>query len=300
MTSASQLVSIALKNILFPTDFSSTSDAALPFALALAKIYGSTILLTHALPGESLLQGMPDRIPAHDEHDWQQAREKLAEYARNVALGHTPCKALLNRGDLANVIPAMVEKYKADLVVLGTHGRRGVSKLMLGSGAEQIYRSAPCPVLTVGPKAKTGADWKPRRILCPVELMAHNGERDPEPALHYALSLAEENEAQFLVLQAVPLVPWQHRDAVARQTREALARLLSPQARDWCKPEFMVRWEHPVEAILRTAADREADLIVMGVRRSPAAARSLAAHLPWPVASEVVSRAECPVLTVRV
>ncbi len=300
MTSASQLVSIALKNILFPTDFSSTSDAALPFALALAKIYGSTILLTHALPGESLLQGMPDRIPAHDEHDWQQAREKLAEYSRNVALGHTPCKALLNRGDLANVIPAMVEKYKADLVVLGTHGRRGVSKMMLGSGAEQIYRSAPCPVLTVGPKAKAGADWKPRRILCPVELMAHNGERDPEPALHYALSLAEENEAQFLVLQAVPLVPWQHRDAVARQTREALARLLSPQARDWCKPEFMVRWEHPVEAILRTAADREADLIVMGVRRSPAAARSLAAHLPWPVASEVVSRAECPVLTVRV
>jgi nucleotide-binding universal stress UspA family protein len=300
MTTAPQVVRIALKNILFPTDFSPASDAALPFALALAKIYGSTILMAHAVPAEPMLQVVPDRIPAQDDQDWQQAREKLAECTRNVALGDIPCKAVLNRGDLSNVIPAMVEKCRADLVVLGTHGRRGVSKMMLGSGAEQIYRSAPCPVLTVGPKAKAGADWKPRRILCPVELTAHDGDRDPESALLYGLSLAEENEAQFLVLQAVPLVPWQHREAVAQQTREGLERLLPPQARDWCTPEFIVRWEHPAEAILRTAADREADLIVMGVHRSRAAARSLAAHLPWPVASEVVSRAACPVLTVRV
>lgn len=298
MTTAPQVVRIALKNILFPTDFSPASDAALPFALALAKIYGSTVLMAHALPAEPMLQVVSDRVPAQDDQDWQQAREKLAEYVRNVALGDTPCKAVLNRGDLSDVIPAMVEKYKADLVVLGTHGRRGVSKLMLGSGAEQIYRSAPCPVLTVGPKAQAGADWKPRRILCPVELTAHAAERDPEPALHYALSLAEENEAQFIVLQAVPLVPWQHRDVVTQQTCETLERLLPPQARDWCTPEFIVRWEHPAEAILRTAAEREADLIVMGVRRSQAA--GLAAHLPWPIASEVVSRAACPVLTVRV
>jgi nucleotide-binding universal stress UspA family protein len=298
MTTTTQVARIALKNILFPTDFSPASDAALPFAVALAKIYGSTILMAHALPREPMLQVVPDRVPAQDDQDWQQAREKLAECTRKLALGDIPCKALLDRGDLSDVIPAMIEEYGADLVVLGTHGRRGVSKLVLGSDAERIYRSAQCPVLTVGPKAKAGAEWKPRRILCPVEITPHDSGRDPEPALHYALSLAEENEAQFIVLQAVPLVPWQHRHQVSKQTQEALQRLLPPEASNWCIPDYVVRWEHPVEAILHTAAEREADLIVMGVRRAQAA--GLSAHLPWPIASEVVSRAPCPVLTVRV
>ena len=299
MTTAPQVVRIALKNILFPTDFSPASDAALPFALALARIYGSTILMAHALPTEPMLQVVPDRIPEQDNQDWQQAREKLAECTRNVALGDIPCKAVLDRGDLSDVIPAMIDQYRADLVVLGTHGRRGVSKLMLGSGAERIYRSAQCPVLTVGPKAqKAGANWKPRRILCPVEITPDDRELSPEPALHYALSLAEENQAQFIILQSLPLVPWQHRDAVTKQTCQTLQRLLPPQANDWCTPDFVVRWEHPAEAILHTAVEREADLIVMGVRRSQAA--GLSAHLPWPIASEVVSRAISPVLTVRV
>jgi len=298
MTTTAQVARIALKNILFPTDFSPASDAALPFAVALAKIYGSTILMAHALPREPMLQVVPDRVPAQDDQDWQQAREKLAEYTRNLALGDIPCKALLDRGDLSDVIPAMIEENGADLVVLGTHGRRGVSKLVLGSDAERIYRSAQCPVLTIGPKAKAGAEWKPRRILCPVENTPHDSGRDPEPALHYGLSLAEENEAQFIVLQAVPLVPWQHRHQVSEQTQEALQRLLPPEASNWCIPDYVVRWEHPVEAILRTAVEREVDLIVMGVRRAQAA--GLSAHLPWPIASEVVSKAHCPVLTVRV
>jgi len=96
----------------------------------------------------------------------------------------------------------------------------------------------------------------------------------------------------------VPLVPWQHRDLVMKQSRETLQRLLPPQANDWCTPDFVVRWEHPVEAILHAAIEREADLIVMGVRKSQMT--GLSAHLPWPIASEVVSRAICPVLTVRV
>lgn len=299
MATAPQVVRLALKNILFPTDFSAASDAALPFALALARIYGSTILLAHALPAEPHLQVVTDRVPDEDDRACEQAREKLGRCSRNVALSDIPCKGLLDRGDLSNVIPALIEKHGADLVVLGTRGRRGVSKVMLGSGAERIYRSAACPVLTVGPKAqKAGADWRPRRILCPVEIAPPDANRNPEHALHYALSLAEENQAQFIVLQAIPLVPWQHREMVERQACERLERLLPPQANDWCTEDFVVRWEYPAEAILRTAMERECDLIVMGVQRSRTV--SLSVHMPWPIASEVVSRAVCPVLTVRV
>jgi nucleotide-binding universal stress UspA family protein len=116
--------------------------------------------------------------------------------------------------------------------------------------------------------------------------------------LQYALSLAEENQAEFILMQAVPMVPWQHRAAVEAQSLRDLEQLIPEPAKDWCIPECIVRWEYPAEAILHSAVDREADLIVMGVRKARAA--GLSTHLPWPVASEVVSRARCPVLTVRV
>jgi len=292
MSTIQQVARISLKNILVPTDFSPTSAAALPFALSLARIYGSTLLAFHVIPPEPLQQVVPDRLAAQDDRDWQEARRNLTEFAHSLQIGEIPCKCLLERGDLVEAIPAVVQDRDVDLVVLGTHGRRGVTKLLLGSAGEKIYRSSPCPVLTVGPKVHAG-DWKLRRILCPVDVA-----EDPEPALHYALSLAEENQAEFIVMQAVPMVPWQHRVSVAEQTRRHLESLIPEQAKDWCTPQFLVRWEHPAEAILLAAAEREADLIVMGVRKSRAA--GLSSHLPWPVASEVVSRAPCPVLTVRV
>jgi len=283
---------ISLKNILFPTDFSATSDGALPFALTLARIYGSTVLLTHVIPPEPRQQITYDRFPPQDDEVWHEARQQLEGFTSSHPLAGTPYKNLLDRGDLADVIPEMIREHDVNLVVLGTHGRTGVSKMVLGSGAEKIYRSASCPVLTVGPKAQS-ANWALRRILCPVDVT-----QNPEPALRYALSLAEENQAEFIVLEAVPMVPWQHREAVERQSRFYLDKMIPEQARDWCTPQFLIRWEHPVEAILLAAEERQADLIVMGVRKSRAA--GLSAHLPWPVASEVVSRALCPVLTVRV
>jgi len=283
---------ISLKNILLPTDFSPTSSNALPFARTLAEIYGSSLLLTHVIPPEPHRQVVMDRVPAEDNQVWRNAQHKLEEFKRNPCLADIPCKQLLDRGDLADVIPAMIDDHAVDLVVLGTHGRRGVSKMVLGSGAEKIYRSASCPVLTVGPRAEAKG-WALRCILCPVDPAEHC-----EPALLYALSLAEENLCEFVVFQAVPMVPWQHRLSVEQENRRLLEDLIPEQAKDWCSPQFLIRWDHPVEAILKAAEDRQADLIVMGVHKARAAGWS--AHLPWPVASEVVSRSRCPVLTVRV
>jgi nucleotide-binding universal stress UspA family protein len=293
MPTVPQVVRLSLKNILFPTDFSPASDAALPFARTLARIYGSTLLVAHAIPPEPHLQVVTDRLPAEDDPIWQDAHHKLDGFTHSPSFANTPFKTLLDQGDLKDVIPAMICEQDVDLVILGTHGRRGVSKLVLGSDAEKIYRSATCPVLTIGPHVHQTADWKLRRILCPVDVA-----EDPEPVLRYALSLAEENQSEFIVLQAIPLVPWQHRDTVEQRSRRALECVMPAQAQDWCTPEYVVRWEHPVEAILRTAREGDADLIVMSVHKSRAFA--LSTHLPWPVASEVVSRAPCPVLTVRV
>jgi nucleotide-binding universal stress UspA family protein len=284
---------LCLKNILVPTDFSVASHAALPFASTLAAIYGSTILVAHAIAPETYRQVVADPLSAEDSRRWQDASRKLLEFARDPSLSNVSSRTFLNGGDLATVIPALVDEQHVDLIVLGTRGRRGVSKMVFGSSAESIYRSATCPVLTVGPGAHRPENWGLRRILCPVD-----SAENPEPALSYALSLAEANEAEFIVLEAIPLVPWQHRLSVERTTRRALECLIPEEAEDWCMPQYVVRWEHPAEAILLESREREVDLIVMSVRRSLAG--SWAARLPWPIASEVVSRAPCPVITVGV
>lgn len=293
MPTVPQVARLSLKKILFPTDFSPASRAALPFAQALAEVYGSTILVAHSIAPQSLYPEITDRILGVNDKAWRAARRKLDELVEDRRFAALPSTTLLDHGDLADVIPAMIRDYNVDLVVLGTHGRHGVGKLILGSQAEKIYRTASCPVLTVGPRAQQSEHWQLRRILCPLDVA-----EDPEPVLHYALSLAEENQAEFIVLQALPLVPWQHRPSVEQHSWRAIEALIPEQARDWCTPQIVVRWEHPAEAIVREAEEREADLIVMSVHKSRAA--SWSSHLPWPVASEVVSRAMCPVLTVRV
>jgi len=284
---------LSLKNILFPTDFSPAARAALPFAEALARIYGSTLLFAHSIAPEPRLQVVTDAVAEEDEFIWQSARHQLETFVHDASIGDTPSKTLLDRGDVATVIPEMIRDRDIDLVVLGTHGRRGVSKLIMGSSAEKIYRTATCPVMTVGPKVQQSAEWKLRRILCPVDLA-----EDPEPVLHYALALAEENQCEFIILDAVPLVPWQHRASTEQRSRRALESLIPEQSKNWCTPQIVVRWEHPAEAILRETQVRDADLIVMSVHKSRAS--SWLAHLPWPVASEVVGQAPCPVLTIRV
>lgn len=293
MPTVPQVSRLSLKSILLPTDLSPLSRSALPFAEALAQIYGSTVLVAHSIPSEPLPQIVTDPLPAQDDREWEQARERLKEFVKPLAAAAIPYKTLLDSGDVAEVMSTMIDEHHVDLVVMATHGRHGVSKVIFGSAAERIYRSAACPVLTVGPKAHDSKEWRLRRILCPVDVSA-----DPEPVIRYALSLAEENQAEFIVLQAIPLVPWQHREGVEIDARRGLKKLIPEQAEDWCIPQIVIRWEHPADAILCEAQDREADLIVMSVHKSRAVGWS--SHLPWPVASEVAGRAQCPVLTIRV
>jgi nucleotide-binding universal stress UspA family protein len=286
---------ISLKNILLPTDFSKTSCSTVPFALAFARLYGARLVAAHFLEPKPRLQVVFDRVPEQDDQDWVDAKQQLLTFAQSILADDTPCLTLLERGEIANLVPSLIEENSIGLVVLSTHGRRGVSKLVRGSVAEKVYRSATCPVLTVGPKAHSdaGMPWRIARILFSVDLAESS-----ELALHYALSLAEEQQARLLLLYANPLVPWQYRTISAERAVHSLSDLLPEDAKLWCQPECLVRWEEPAEAILNVAQERAVDLIVMGVHK--ARATSLASHLPWPIASQVVSRASCPVLTLRV
>ncbi|HLW84295.1 MAG TPA: universal stress protein [Candidatus Sulfotelmatobacter sp.] len=283
---------IALKNILLTTDFSETSSVAQPFAASLARTYGAELFVAHVLAPEPRLAVPTDRIPEEDDLHRETAQGKLLDFVHKYV--NTPCKTLLRQGDLGLVIAELVDENAIDLLVLGTHGRRGVPRLVLGSAAETIYRAAQCPVLTISPKVPLdGAKpWSIQRVLFPVDFTG-----DIDNALHFALSFAEENQARLILMHAAPMVPWQYRPDVEERLKARLEGLIPAEAKDWCRLETLVNWDFPDEGILRVAEEREADLIVMGVHRGRV---GLTSHLPWPIASGVVSRAPCPVLTVRV
>jgi nucleotide-binding universal stress UspA family protein len=197
----------------------------------------------------------------------------------------------------------------ADLLVLGTHGRSGFERLLLGSVAERVLRKASCPVLTV-PKGDAGAvnEALYRTILCPVDFSESSMR-----ALQYALSLTQEADAQLIVMHVVAHELERSSDAaviaydagmtvgnfVKEREEELRTHLLKASAgaggNEYSRVESLLTHDKPWREILRVAGERQTDLIVMGVQgrgaSDPLFFGSTTQH--------VVREASCPVLTLR-
>ena len=286
---------VALRNILFGTDFSSVSEAALSYALSLARRYDSQVYVAHVIRPDAYQLVPPDAMGSVLEQTRRYAEQKMADLLISGRLRGIPHQVLLGQGDLWPVLSDMLAKHEIDLIVVGTHGRTGVRKLLLGSAAEEIFRLSRCPVLTVGPRVLSEAPTETdlRQILYATDF-APTSER----AAAYALSLAQEHQAHLTLLHVVQ----EHSDISphnkARLTgffSRRLQEMVSEEAELWCDPEFAVEFGVPADCILKVAGDRQAHLIVLGVRRSA----TFAGHLPPATAYKVVCQGQCPVLTVR-
>jgi nucleotide-binding universal stress UspA family protein len=293
MPTAQTSLRLTLNNVLVPTDFTGASVRALVYARAFSEDYGAKIYISHAVnPAPPIFLPM-EPIPIDLDGEWQDAQEQLNKFLANDLLNGTRHEGILGRGETWNVIEHMIRERSIDLIIMGTRGKHGLKKLVLGSGAEKIFRQAICPVLTVGPNVKPGSGDVAafRHIVFATDFSAGSLH-----ALPYALSLAEENQASVSFLHVMPMVIPQQQAAVAEVTRKRLETLIPPEVEDWCHPEPVVNFEFPAEGILHVAEERCADLIVMGVhKRTPYAS----SHLPWAIAYEVICHAHCPVLTVR-
>jgi universal stress protein A len=133
------------KKILFPTDFSHASDAGLPLASSLARDTGATLVILHveepplAYGGGELYYGIP-------EPNTEALQKMLADV--KPADPKVPYVHRMVTGDPATEIVRVAEEEQADIIVVGTHGRTGLTRLLMGSVAEQVIRRASCPVLT--------------------------------------------------------------------------------------------------------------------------------------------------------
>jgi nucleotide-binding universal stress UspA family protein len=188
---------------------------------------------------------------------------------------------------------------KVDLLIVGTHGRTGAMKLMLGSVAEEIFRRATVPVLTIGPSVQKGVHGGGQFHHV---MLATDFTPEARAAAPYAISMAQEHLAKLLLLHVMrnpdsKVAGRTAEDSVANMMHE-LYEIVPVAAELWCRPEAMVRYGSPAEQILEVAHEHEVDLIVLGVRDAAGHLRA-ATHLERTTAHKVAAHATCPVLTVR-
>lgn len=270
----------AIRNVLYATDLSQASAPAIPYVLEMAGVYGAKILVAHVRTGEWTKQ---------QEAESDRLKEILKGVPHEFLVISAGPTALKERGDAATAILGLAGTRNIDMIVVGTHGRTGLGRVLIGSVAETIFREATCPVLTVGPRLMGDPRWslKIKEVLFATDLTESS-----KAALEYAASLAQENRARLIILYVSPNV--ETAQSVG-QTLERLRRLV-PADKLWREPYCLMEDGDSAEKILDVAGSYKADLIVLGVRPH---AVGVATHLSRPTAHRVIAGATCGVLTVR-
>jgi nucleotide-binding universal stress UspA family protein len=286
---------VKLGRILFATDFSSYSNAALPYAIAIARQYGAKLYGAHVVSTDAYMFATPETWPALLEY--QEAQEHIACARLEESLRGTPHQVVSAVGDIADVIFRLVHENDIDLIVLGTHGRTGLPKLVIGSVAEKVFRQASCPVLTVGPHVRNAQQSMPefRRVL-----FATDFSDESVAALPHAISLAQQRSAHLSLLHVLEhphagTVDYEsNADFIIRQ----LESLVPMESGLWFESSYIVEFGSAEEQIVKFAFAHAADVIVLGVRGAQGPSATVK-HLAHSKAQHIVAHATCPVLTVR-
>jgi len=320
---------IEIRRILCPTDFSEFSRHALDHALAIAKLYQSRITLLHVCsvaPGAVYAPGIgvgPSSLLTVEDRD--AALAAMHRFAETEAGPDAPIGFEVAEGSPATEIVENARRHASDLIVMGTHGRSGFERLLLGSVTEKVLRKAACPVLSVprrapdvvptptfDDRAARGGQSRQapalfRNILCPVDFSDSSTE-----ALQYAISLAKESGARLTLVHVIEMPPevpvdehetlvtWPRslREYVAMAEADRAARLkelLPDPARSDGSVSTVLASGKAYREILRVAAERSTELIVIGVHGRRAADLLFLGS----TTQHVLRQATCPVLTIR-
>ncbi len=282
----------SFRRILLATDFSVRSAAAVPFARRLAQFYDANLVVVHVIAAEAEVDG---ERPTQEEMDAarDEAQTQLREFIAENPFGQVPYETVVGRGPVWEVFAPLVEEKHVDLIVLGTHGWSGVGKLLMGSVAQRIFSLAPCPVLSVSPRAHKSwnADGRLARIL-----YATNFSSASLKALPYALSLAKVSGAELLLLHA-PSASEAVSAEIVQGYHQHLNALIPAEERSWCKSDTLVMAGEADREILEAAERNAVDVIVMGAHAVEGSLSSF--QVPLSTAYRVVAHAPCPVLRVR-
>jgi nucleotide-binding universal stress UspA family protein len=285
-------LSLSLKNILLATDFSPGSDAALNHALGIALRQSAQVHALHVAAPDCYQLLDPEAF-ALTFNGWAAKSKNPTEVLRGLMQG-LPAEVPLHPGLVWEIISEIAARNEIDLLVLASHGRHGIPRMLMGSVAEDVFRNVSCPVLTVGPDVKPctpGEEFRIKNVL-----LATNFEPN-SIAPQYAQWLCNEFRAELTVLHVAD----ERQQTSVADSSEGLSAQLHSAVPDngslWRKPAFVLAHGSPAARILDVARQLRPDVIVLGARH-PEPAR-INSHLPWATAAQVIAEASCPVLTVR-
>jgi nucleotide-binding universal stress UspA family protein len=293
MRAVSARARVSLKTILYATDFSSVAEQAVPLVLELACRYSSKVLAVHACAPSVHGLAPPESWPSPDEACEKQEAEQADRMKRLFRA--VDQEAIIGKGEIWDILSAIIKQRHVDLLVVGTHGRKELEMVLLGSGAEKILRRAACPVVTVGPRVHPDPAHAThlRQILFATDFSAES-----HVAVSVAVSLAEEKEAHLDLLHVIEC-PESNVFARHEQVASFIERLwevISADARLGLEADFLIEQGNPAEQVLNVAKKRRPDMIVLGIRHVEGDL-GVSTHLPWLIAHKIISEAPCPILT---
>lgn len=292
---------LKIERILCPVDFFEASAKAYDYAYSLALRYGAKLYVEHVI--DLMASAYPYyKIPdlAANSIYWDMSKgadERLCKMVKDHAADGIQAEMVVHKGFVPDSILDFAQNQHADLIVMGTHGRRGLDRLAMGSVTEHVLRRAPCPVLAV---RRPSHDFvNPEQPDEPVHLrrilLCTDFSKCAGTALKYALSLAQEYNATLTLLHVLEVFPESKAQMVMEETRRKLEALVPADARDWCSAKAAVRVGKPYEEIVQVAVEQQADVAVLGVRGRSAADLAIFGS----TTHRVLQLGPCPVLAVQ-
>ena len=285
------------KSILCPIDFSEFSVKAYDYAQSLAWHYKAELLVQHvrySFPA-FYIDASYKEIRRKLRTD---ALQKLREFAKRQTRIQVQPQCVVQDGNASDKILSFAETKGVDLIVMGTHGLRGVDLLMLGSVTERVLRKARCPVLVVRKPAhdfvSPGEKADPiniKKIVLCMDFSQH-----AQGALNHAFSIAKQYNAELTLLHVLEHPPGSTdiQSTTAKAT-EQLSESVPPRAPKPSHVKFLVRIGKSYQQIIEVALEAQTDLVIMGVRGRS----SLNSALFGSTTYRVIQLGPCPVLAVH-
>jgi nucleotide-binding universal stress UspA family protein len=253
----------SIKRILFATDFSETSEPAQTRAVQLARSHDAELHVLNVQVASPTMF-IPEHATAADVIEQTQkdeARRRMDQLIQNIGIPVVQEIRFAMRA--APAVAAYADEKGIDLIIIGSHGRTGVRKLIIGSEARDLTRSAKVSTLVVRSDG-SGDDQPFRRVLAPVDFSEAS-----TAALQQAAAIAAEAKAELIALHVLdewllpPYYPIRPEQIGREHAEEALASFLAEHPMQ-PEPTRAVVIGSPARAIVDTASERQADLIVMG------------------------------------
>ena len=295
---------LEIELILCPVDFSEFSIRAYHYALSLAEHYRAKLVAQHIVE----LWRYPYADYAACAGDYQEfcralregGKERLREFVKKHTHNEIQPELVVHEGAAPDCILSLAQARKTDLIVMGTHGRRGYDRLVLGSVTNRVMRKTPCPVLAIckapHDASATGEGRHDVHHLNRI-LFCTDFSENSELALNYAISATTEYDAELTLLHVLEEVPSPvtTEEAVATAAKQ-LDKLIPERVRKTLKIKTAVRIGKPYQQIIQLVLETKIDTVVMGVRGRGALDLAVFGSTTY----RVLQLGTCPVLAVHV